>query len=88
MNATPTDFKPMFRVKLSCCGDALKRESGHWNRAGRRSGGDRAARIPVALSGRVVAGQAVLGPCCLLGRHDLCRGECVCKCHGRPTEGT
>ena len=56
------------------------RGSGNWNRAGRRSGGDMPMRIEGAKPG--VSGP-VLGPCCVLGRHEICEG-CDCKCHAAP----
>ncbi len=57
---------------------------GNWNRAGRRSGGDR----PIILrGGKPLDGAAVLGPCCVLGKHDICEG-CDCKCHDDSAQAT
>lgn len=56
--------------------------TGNWNRAGRRSGGQRTERIVVGTSESAPTDQTVLGPMCVLGRHDGCAGNCCCKCHG------
>ena len=29
----------------------------------------------------MVSGQAVLGPLCLMGKHELCERDCVCEHH-------
>lgn len=66
--------------------------SGNWNRAGRRSGGNRPAKIPLAR----IAGD----PCpalsiqCFEGRHGDCfgscepmmPGRCECGCHVAKTD--
>ena len=53
---------------------------GHWNRAGRRSGGNRPEKLRVGIN-TMVSGQAVLGPLCLMGKHELCERDCVCEHH-------
>ena len=63
-----------------------KRESGAWNRAGRRSGGERTTAL---LGARLQTGdEYILGPLCALGEHALCTqvkekhpSRCDCKCH-------
>jgi hypothetical protein len=56
--------------------------TGNWNRAGRRSGGDR----PKLIRGGAPAPDAlVIGPCCALGHHKICEG-CYCRCHSAHTQ--
>lgn len=59
--------------------------SGHYNRAGRRSGGQRPINLRVGIN-MMVAGRAVLGPLCLMGKHELCERDCVCECHGAASD--
>lgn len=61
--------------------------SGHWNRSGRRGGGDRPAVIPV---GRPAKTLPLLSIQCFERRHGECFGSCApfapgrceCPCHG------
>lgn len=64
---------------------------GHWNRAGRRSGGDRRAVIPVGV---VKIALPLVSMPCFERRHADCSGdltmapgECECDCHA-PTPQT
>lgn len=58
------------------------RERGPWNRAGRRSGGQRAARIFVPMVSSLLPDEPTIGPFCAAGQHDKCSGEqCICLCH-------
>lgn len=59
--------------------------AGSWNRGGRRGGGD--VRRPL-LGARPANDAPVIGPCCAMGRHDICAGDCVCECHARARPGT
>jgi len=73
-------------------------ERGHWNRAGRRSGGNRPTRIlmPAGSLPGVVGETVLRGPLsmpCFQGRHRDCFGtckpmapdDCGCACHDPPT---
>lgn len=57
---------------------------GYWNRAARRSGGERSFRILVGTRAGIdtmVAGIATVGPFCTGSHHELCSGPCDCECH-------
>lgn len=57
----------------------------YWNRAGRRSGGNRPVKIYVSGNPHRTTGKLV-GLLCAYGFHEKCesitdRGNCECECH-------